>query len=180
MYAGLFMGQTSLVFAGLQCLTLPSLVGGLTVWLSGGLSLTGLGLCVWALLARRGKMDLKVYHGGYERSPVLATCFFDLWPGQLRLSRHTRLHRSRPIAPGHNPGIPNHRCADSGRHRLKWHNRHAHLLFTVLRLEPQACASQSLRPREKMAMLVLLAILLGFGLRPTSCWAHDWKPAAEF
>lgn len=28
-------------------------------------------------------------------------------------------------------------------------------------------ASQSLRPREKMAMLVLVFILLGFGLRPS-------------
>lgn len=167
-YAGLFMGQTSLVFAGLQCLTLPSLVGGLTVWLSGGLSLTGLGLCVWALLARRGKMDLKVYHGGYERSPVLATCFliFGLascgFPGTLGFIAQDLLLQGTTLEYPTIGVLTAVVTALNGTTVMRTY----FLLFCGS--SRNYAASQSLRPREKMAMLVLLAILLGFGLRPAS------------
>ncbi len=165
-YAGLFMGQTSLVFAGLQCLTLPSLVGGLTVWLSGGLSLTGLGLCVWALLARRGKLDLKIYHGGYERSPLLANCFlfFGLascgFPGTLGFIAQDLLLQGTTLEYPHIGVLTAVVTALNGATVMRTY----FLLFCGS--SRTYAASQSLRPRERLAMLVLMAILLGFGLRP--------------
>jgi NADH-quinone oxidoreductase subunit M len=45
------------------------------VWLSAGLAFAGLARCVLVLEARRGRLDLTAYHGGYERMPVLATTF---------------------------------------------------------------------------------------------------------
>jgi NADH-quinone oxidoreductase subunit M len=74
-YASLFLGQSSLVYVGLQCTSQSGIAGGLAVWLSSGLALTGLGVCIWALEARRGRLPLDRFHGGYSRSPVLASCF---------------------------------------------------------------------------------------------------------
>jgi len=45
------------------------------VWLSAGLAFAGLARCVLVLEARRGRLDLTTYHGGYERTPVLAISF---------------------------------------------------------------------------------------------------------
>src|SRR5215472_6473822 len=61
--------------AGLDCTSTGALAGGLLVWLSAGLAFAGLARCVLVLEARRGRLDLTTYHGGYERMPLLATSF---------------------------------------------------------------------------------------------------------
>jgi NADH-quinone oxidoreductase subunit M len=71
----LFMSQSALVMAGLDCTSASALAGGLLVWLSAGLGFAGLARCVLVLEARRGRLDLTAYHGGYERMPVLAISF---------------------------------------------------------------------------------------------------------
>jgi NADH-quinone oxidoreductase subunit M len=71
----LFMSQSALVMAGLDCTSEAALTGGLLVWLSAGLAFAGLTRCVVVLEARRGRLDLTAYHGGYERMPLLATTF---------------------------------------------------------------------------------------------------------
>jgi NADH-quinone oxidoreductase subunit M len=61
----------------------------LVVWLSAGLAFAGLARCVLVLEARRGRLDLTTYHGGYERMPVLAISFLAMglactgFPGTL-------------------------------------------------------------------------------------------------
>ena len=85
----LFMSQSALVMAGLDCTSVSALAGGLLVWLSAGLAFAGLARCVLVLEARRGRLDLNTYHGGYERMPVLAISFLALglactgFPGTL-------------------------------------------------------------------------------------------------
>jgi NADH-quinone oxidoreductase subunit M len=85
----LFMSQSALVMAGLDCSSKSALAGGLLVWLSAGLAFAGLARCVLVLEARRGRLDLTTYHGGYERMPVLATSFLSMglactgFPGTL-------------------------------------------------------------------------------------------------
>jgi NADH-quinone oxidoreductase subunit M len=85
----LFMSQSALVMAGLDCTSATALVGGLIVWLSAGLGFAGLARCVLVLEARRGRLDLTTYHGGYERMPVLAISFLAMglacagFPGTL-------------------------------------------------------------------------------------------------
>jgi len=71
----LFMSQSALVMAGLDCTSAGALAGGLLVWLSAGLAFAGLARIVLVLEARRGRLDLTEYHGGYERMPVLAVSF---------------------------------------------------------------------------------------------------------
>jgi NADH-quinone oxidoreductase subunit M len=71
----LFMSQSALVMAGLDCTSVTALTGGLLVWLSAGLAFAGLARCVLMLEARRGRLNLTTYHGGYERMPLLAVSF---------------------------------------------------------------------------------------------------------
>ncbi|HUL73271.1 MAG TPA: proton-conducting transporter membrane subunit [Vicinamibacterales bacterium] len=85
----LFMSQSALVMAGLDCSSVTALAGGLLVWLSAGLAFGGLARCVLVLEARRGRLDLTKFHGGYERMPVLAISFLAMglactgFPGTL-------------------------------------------------------------------------------------------------
>jgi NADH-quinone oxidoreductase subunit M len=71
----LFMSQSALVMAGLDCTSVSALAGGLLAWLSAGLAFAGLARAILVLEARRGRLDLTTYHGGYERMPVLAISF---------------------------------------------------------------------------------------------------------
>ena len=85
----LFMSQSALVMAGLDCTSVSALAGGLVVWVSAGLAFAGLARCVLVLEARRGRLDLTTYHGGYERMPLLAISFLAMglactgFPGTL-------------------------------------------------------------------------------------------------
>src|SRR5688572_12140050 len=85
----LFMSQSALVMAGLDCTSVTALAGGLLVWLSAGLAFAGLARCVLVLEARRGRLDLRTFHGGYERMPLLAITFLGMglactgFPGTL-------------------------------------------------------------------------------------------------
>jgi NADH-quinone oxidoreductase subunit M len=85
----LFMSQSALVMAGLDCTSVTALAGGLLVWLSAGLGFAGLARCVLVLEARRGRLDLITYHGGYDRMSVLAISFLAMglactgFPGTL-------------------------------------------------------------------------------------------------
>ena len=85
----LFMSQSALVMAGLDCTSVSALAGGLLVWLSAGLAFAGLARAVLVLEARRGRLDLTTYHGRYERMPVLAISFLAMglactgFPGTL-------------------------------------------------------------------------------------------------
>jgi NADH-quinone oxidoreductase subunit M len=71
----LFVSQSALVMAGLDCTSAGALAGGLLVWLSAGWAFAGLARSVLVLEARRGRLDLTKYHGGYGRMPVLAISF---------------------------------------------------------------------------------------------------------
>jgi NADH-quinone oxidoreductase subunit M len=85
----LFMSQSALVMAGLDCTSVTALAGGLLVWLSAGLGFAGLARCVLVLEARRGRLALTSYHGGYDRMSVLAISFLAMglactgFPGTL-------------------------------------------------------------------------------------------------
>lgn len=87
--AYLFVSQSALVMAGLDCTSHEALTGALVLWLSSSISFAGLGRCVVVLEARRGELDLMNRHGAYERKPLLAATFLLLglsysgFPGTL-------------------------------------------------------------------------------------------------
>lgn len=85
----LFVSQSALVLAGLDCTTPEALAGSLVLWISSALAFTGMARTVLALEARRGRLDLTRHHGGYEQTPLLAASFLVLglactgFPGTL-------------------------------------------------------------------------------------------------
>jgi NADH-quinone oxidoreductase subunit M len=87
--AYLFVSQSALVMAGLDCTSREALTGALVLWLSSSISFAGLGRCLLVLEARRGELDLGRHHGAYERKPLLAGTFLVLglccsgFPGTL-------------------------------------------------------------------------------------------------
>jgi NADH-quinone oxidoreductase subunit M len=85
----LFVSQSALIMAGLDGTSVSALAGGLLLLLSAGVAFAGLARCVLVLEARRGRLDLATFHGGYERMPVLAISFLAMglactgFPGTL-------------------------------------------------------------------------------------------------
>ncbi|MEQ8788062.1 MAG: proton-conducting transporter membrane subunit [Pirellulaceae bacterium] len=71
----LFLSHSSLVLVGLEIATPIGLTGALCVWLSVGLSLGGFGLTLRSVEARTGRLSLTQYHGLYEHIPMLAGFF---------------------------------------------------------------------------------------------------------
>jgi len=79
----LFLSHSALVLVGMDTImdTMDAsirpvgLTGGLCVWLSLALSLSGLGLTLRALEARHGRLSLITFHGLGENTPTLAVCF---------------------------------------------------------------------------------------------------------
>lgn len=85
----LFVSQSALVLAGIDCTTSEALAGALVLWLSSALAFTGMARTILALEARRGRLDLRVHHGGFDQMPLLASSFLVLglactgFPGTL-------------------------------------------------------------------------------------------------
>ncbi len=71
----LFLSNASLVLVGLELATPIGLTGGLCVWLSVGLSLTGFGITLRGIESRIGRVSLADYHGLYDQMPMLAGFF---------------------------------------------------------------------------------------------------------
>ncbi len=165
MFGYFFMSQSAVVLAGLTCDNLGGLAGGLTLWISSILSLTGFGLALRALEARRGLLSLDVFHGGYERMPLLAVGFLVLGlacvgiPGTLGfVSQEMLVDGAVETFPwfGFLVGVA---AALNGITILKAYGS----LFCGTFTSP---FQEQLRPREKLAMMGLLAFLLACGLWP--------------
>ena len=71
----LFISQSALVLAGLECVSVEGLTGALSLWLSSGIAFATLARCLAVLEARRGRLSLDRFNGGYERMPLLASSF---------------------------------------------------------------------------------------------------------
>lgn len=74
-FSYLFLSQSSLVLMGLESVSHVGLTGGLCVWASVALALSGCGLTLRALESRFGHFELRQYRGLYEHVPAIAACF---------------------------------------------------------------------------------------------------------
>jgi NADH-quinone oxidoreductase subunit M len=165
----LFMSQSALVMAGLDCTSVTALAGGLVVWLSAGLGFAGLARCVLVLEARRGRLDLTGYHGGYDRMPGLAISFLAVglactgFPGTLGfIGQELLLDGAVDVFPVMGFAIVI-ASALTGLAVLRMYfslfcGRSDPLAHPSLRLGP--------RPREAWTFVALVIALLGLGLAP--------------
>jgi NADH-quinone oxidoreductase subunit M len=165
----LFMSQSALVMAGLDCTSASALAGGLLVWLSAGLAFAGLGRCVQVLESRRGRLDLTTYHGGYERMPLLAISFLAMglactgFPGTLGfVGQELLVDGAVDVFPVMGFAIVI-ASALTGLAVLR-------MYFSLFcgRLDSRAGSGRwlGLRPREAWTFVALVIALVGFGLAP--------------
>jgi NADH-quinone oxidoreductase subunit M len=167
----LFMSQSALVMAGLDCTSVTALAGGLVVWLSAGLGFAGLARCVLVLEARRGRLHLTTYHGGYERMPVLAITFLAMglactgFPGTLGfIGQELLVDGAVDVFPvmGFAVVIAS---ALTGLAVLR-------MYFSLFCGRADVLAHPSLRlglrPREAWTFVALVVVLIGLGLAPRS------------
>jgi NADH-quinone oxidoreductase subunit M len=165
----LFMSQSALVMAGLDCTSRTALAGGLLVWLSAGLGFAGLARSVLVLEARRGRLDLARYHGGYDRMPVLAISFLAMglactgFPGTLGfIGQELLLDGAVDVFPvmGFAVVIAS---ALTGLAVLR-------MYFSLFCGQSDVRSHQSLRlglkPREAWSFVALVIVLIGLGLVP--------------
>lgn len=161
----LTLSQSALVLAGLTGTTPVSLVGGLTMWLSSGLALTGLGLTIWALEARTGPLALTTFSGNYRDTPLLAA-FFVLFglasvglPGTLGFVSTDLLVTGALGADARVGVLLIVATALNGIAVLR-------AFFLLFGGPPSGGPQRDLVPRERLVLTVLLALLVVTGLAP--------------
>lgn len=175
----LFLSESALVLAGLEGVSEVALTGALVVWLSAGLALTGFGMTLRVLEARRGNLSLRHFHGGYHRTPLLAASFLLLglasagFPGTLgfiggellidgAVAVHPQVGFAVVLA-----------AALNGITVVRMYG----ILFGGARRH--APSSQRLRRRELAGFLTLVALLLAAGLAPRRLVDSRARAAAD-
>jgi NADH-quinone oxidoreductase subunit M len=165
----LFMSQSALVMAGLDCTSVTALAGGLLVWLSAGLGFAGLARCVLVLEARRGRLDLTTYHGGYERMPLLAISFLAMglactgFPGTLGFVGQELLVDGAVDA---FPVMGFAVVIASALTGLAVVRMYFSLFCGRAEVEAHPSLRLGLRPREAWTFVALVTTLIGLGLAP--------------
>ncbi|HUO56963.1 MAG TPA: proton-conducting transporter membrane subunit [bacterium] len=165
MFGYFFMSQSAVVLAGMTCDNLGGLAGSLTLWISSILSLTGFGVALRALEARRGLLSLDIFHGGYERMPLLAAGFLVLGLACVGIPGTLGFVAQELLVDGSVESFPGFGFLVAVAAALNG--------ITILRAygslfcgAPTTSGQEQLRPRERLAMMGLLAFLLACGLWP--------------
>ncbi|MEZ6060996.1 MAG: proton-conducting transporter membrane subunit [Planctomycetaceae bacterium] len=161
-----FLSHSSLVLVGLEMATPVGLTGALCVWLSVGISLLGFGLTLRSIEARTGRLSLDSFHGLYEHTPVLAGLFLLTslasigFPGTIGFVG-TELLIEGVVAVYPLVGLAMVLAAAlNGIAVVLAYFR----VFTGTR--HMASVSLECRPCERVAILVLAALIIGGGLYP--------------
>ena len=139
----LFMSQSALVMAGLDCTSVTALAGGLLVWLSAGLAFAGLARCV---LGPRGapraagsdelSRRVRAYAGAGDQFP-------DDGARLHRVPGNARLHRSGAARRRRRRCVPGHGIRGGHRVRADRPCRASDVFFALLRPVRRVGASQS-------------------------------------
>lgn len=175
----LFLSHSSLVLVGLEMATPLGLTGGLCVWISVGISLAGFALTFRSVEARIGRISLLEYHGLYEHTPTLAALFLVTglasigFPGTLGfIATELLVEGAIEVYPLIGTAVMIAAALNS-----------IAILRAYFRVFTGArhVASISLRARvsEHVAILILVALILGGGLYPQFGVSSRYHAAKE-
>jgi NADH-quinone oxidoreductase subunit M len=165
MFGFVFMSQSALVLAGLGCGNVAGVAGGLTLWVSSALALSGFGVTLRALEARRGELALDRFHGGYERMPLLAACFLILGMACVGIPGTLGFVAEELLVDGASAAFPAFgflAAVATAFNGVTVFRAYASL-FCGARSDS---TQERLRPRERAAVLALAALLLAGGIWP--------------
>jgi NADH-quinone oxidoreductase subunit M len=162
----LFLSHAALVLVGLEMVTIIGVTGALCLWLSVGLSLGGLGLTIRAVEARCGRVLLDDFLGLYEHMPLVAICFFLTAIGSVGFPGTLGFVGAELLIDGAVEAYPYIGAAVIVAATLNGIAivRAYFLIFTGKR--HSTTISLSMRLRERIAILTLVALILGGGLWP--------------
>jgi NADH:ubiquinone oxidoreductase subunit 4 (subunit M) len=165
-FGWLAVSQSALVLVGLECIDVDGIAGGLTLWISVGLALTGLAIAIAAVEARRGRRTFDELGGLGIRAPWLGGAFLVLGlsavglPGTLGfVAEDLLVHGVLESFPGIGVAIVLATAANG---------------FVVLRAyartfygpaSARAVVTDAV-PRERIALAGLAVLLVLFGLMP--------------
>lgn len=179
LFACLLTSHATMVLVGLEVVTTIGLTGALCVWISVGLSLSGLGLTLRALEARRGRLTLTHYQGLYEHAPGLAMAFLVTglacvgFPGTIGFIGNEMLIDGAVEAYPHVGPLLVIAMTFNGIAILRAY----FLLFTGTR--HVSAVDLKMGARETIAVLTLAALILGGGLLPQPGVSTAYHAAQE-
>jgi len=175
----IFLSHSSLVFVGLETVTTIGLTGALCAWLAISLSMTGFGLTLRSIEARTGPLSLEKFHGLYEHTPRLAALFLvtglasigfpgtvGFIGGDLLVEGAVQLYPLMGMAVVIVAGL-------NGIAVLHAYFR----VFTGTR--HHASIDLHLRTPERIAVLILIALVIGGGLYPQPGVLSRYHAATE-
>ncbi|MBA3482144.1 MAG: oxidoreductase [Pirellulales bacterium] len=175
----LFLSHSSLVLVGLEIATPVGLTGALSLWISVGLALTGFGLTLRSIEARIGRVSLAEFHGLYEHTPALPAFFLITglasigFPGTIGfVGAELLVEGAVDVYPLVGLAVVL-AAALNGIAVLHTYFR----VFTGKRYFPTI----SLRSRgpERIAVLILAALILGGGIYPQPSLSSRYHAATE-
>ncbi len=183
-FAYLFLSHASLVMVGLELVGLDhaqpiSLTGALCLWFSAILSLGGFGMTLRAVEARFGRLSLTDFHGLYAHTPMLAICFLLTglasvgFPGTLGFIS-TELLVDGAIEANLYVGVFVVIAAALNGIAVV---RAYLMLFTGAR--HASTVSLGIGAKERFALLLLVALIMGGGLFPQPGVASRYRAASE-
>jgi NADH-quinone oxidoreductase subunit M len=165
-FGWLVVSQSAFVVVGLACSNASGWTGALVMWISVGLALTGLGLAIAAVESRIGRIDLRRFYGLGARAPLLGVCVLVLGlaavglPGSLGfIAEDFILHGTLETNPWMGAAIVLATAANWF-NVIRWYMRVFH--------GPKARHAYvaDLLTRERLALIALMFVLVGFGLFP--------------
>jgi NADH-quinone oxidoreductase subunit M len=174
----LFLSHSSLVLVGLEIVNTIGLTGALCVWISVVLSMAGFGLTLRSVESRTGRLSLSQFHGLYEHTPLLASLFLVMGLGSIGFPGTIGFVGAELLVEGAvelNPLVGFAIVAAAALNGLAM--LHAYFrVFTGVR----HFTSIDLRIRwpEELAMLILIALIVGGGLYPQPGVASRYHAAA--
>ncbi|QDT00239.1 proton-conducting transporter transmembrane domain-containing protein [Adhaeretor mobilis] len=175
----LFLSHSSLVLIGLEVATPIGLTGGLCVWLSVGLSLAGLGLTLRALESRTGRLSLADYHGLYEHAPALASFFLLTGLASIGFPGTVGFIGAELIVEGAvdvYPMVGTLVVIAAALNSIAI----MHVYFRLFTgTQHTASISLNVRTPERVAILILSALIIGGGLWPQPGVASRYHAAQE-
>lgn len=178
-YGWLVVSQSSLVLVGLECTSVDGITGGLTLWISVGLALTGLALAIASVEARVGQRSFDARLGLAARAPWLAAAFVILGlaavglPGTLGfIAEDLLVHGVLESYPGVGVVIVLATAAN-GYGLLRAFMR------TFYGPPPAGLAVGDVLGRERFALTVLVLLLVAAGLVPQPVLATRTAVATE-
>jgi NADH-quinone oxidoreductase subunit M len=178
-YCFLFLSHSSLVFVGLETVTAMGLTGALCMWLSVSIAMAGFGLTLRSVESRTGRLSLDEFHGLYSHTPALAALFLVTGLASIGFPGTAGFVGAEILVDGivhSSPLIGVIVVCVAALNGLAV----LHAYFRVFTGVPHA-AKVDLRIRlsERIAVLVITALIIGGGLYPQPGVASRYAVASE-